>query len=53
MEYVVRVLGKPKSIKDWAHPYTFEPGERWEYNGGGYLQFNRNGVLTDFGGYRF
>jgi hypothetical protein len=53
MEYVVKVLGKPKSIKDWANATTFEPGERWEYNGGGYLQFNKNGILTVFGGYQF
>lgn len=53
MAFIIKVLGKPKSIEQSRHPFTDEPGEFWRYNGGGYVRFNRNGVLTGFGGYSF
>ena len=53
MNFIINVLGKPKSIEQSRHPFSDEPGEFWRYNGGGYVRFNRNGVLTGFGGYSF
>lgn len=53
MNFIINMLGKPKSIEQSRHPFSDEPGEFWRYNGGGYVRFNRNGVLTGFGGYQF
>ena len=44
-EMVERILGKPKKVSNSGM------GERWEYEGGSWVQFYSDGTIFQFGGY--